>query len=190
MLRSGQAVPDALEQAEVIDRDGKTRRLGTLWEDGPAVLVFLRHFACIACTEHVAVLMPQLSTLEEGGVSVVFIGNGAPNFIEGFLERNDLDRGTEVLTDPSLSVFEMLGLERSRLSTYGPRAAVNAGRAMMRGFRQRSIEGDVLQQGGVLVVGRGGRVEYVHRDRVLGDHAPLAEVMAAAHAVADSRDRA
>lgn len=26
------------------DVDGKTVRLGTLWADGPAVLVFLRHY--------------------------------------------------------------------------------------------------------------------------------------------------
>jgi peroxiredoxin len=190
MVRSGEVVSEALEHAEIVARDGTKCRLGSLWQDGPVVLVFLRHFACIACTEHVAVLSPRLSELEDAGVKVVFIGNGAPNFIEGFIERNGLDRGTVVLTDPSLSVFRAVGLERSRLSTYGPRAAVNAGRAMLRGLRQKSIEGDVLQQGGVLVVGRGGRVEYVHRDRVLGDHAPLPEIMAAAQAVADSRDRA
>lgn len=147
------------------------------------MLVFLRHFACIACTEHVAALSPRLQELDRMGVRVVFVGNGAPNFIEGFIERNGLDPAFEVVTDPSLAVFRLADMERSRQSTYGPRAIFNAGRAMLRGFRQTAIEGDVLQQGGVIVVGRGGKVAYVHRDRTLGDHAPTADIIDAASVV-------
>lgn len=45
--------PDALEDLNLVhtlapvrasDLDGRPVRLGTLWEDRPAVLVFLRHF--------------------------------------------------------------------------------------------------------------------------------------------------
>jgi peroxiredoxin len=185
MVRAGQAVPQALADAEVLDRQGAPLRLGTLWEGAPALLVFLRHFACIACTEHVAALTPHLPELEQMGIDVVFIGNGAPNFIDGFVERNGLKQDSTVYTDPSLGVFRMVGLEHSRRSTFGPRALYNAGRAALRGFRQSAIEGDPLQQGGVVVVARGGRVAYVHRDRTLGDHAPMPEVMNAARSVVD-----
>ena len=30
-------------------------RLGSLWESRPAVIVFLRHYGCIFCREHIAV---------------------------------------------------------------------------------------------------------------------------------------
>ena len=34
----------AIENIRVQDAAGESLRLGTLWEDGPAVLVWLRHY--------------------------------------------------------------------------------------------------------------------------------------------------
>lgn len=34
----------AIENIELLDVDGEAVRLGSLWEDGPAVLVWLRHY--------------------------------------------------------------------------------------------------------------------------------------------------
>jgi hypothetical protein len=34
----------AVENIELLDVDGEPVRLGSLWEDGPAVLVWLRHY--------------------------------------------------------------------------------------------------------------------------------------------------
>ena len=34
----------ALTPIELVDSDGRTVRLGALWQSGPAVLVFLRHY--------------------------------------------------------------------------------------------------------------------------------------------------
>jgi peroxiredoxin len=185
-IRPGKPVPEALARVEVLGRDGAKRSLGELWREGPVVLVYLRHFACIACTEHVAELAPHVPALEALGVKVVLIGNGAPHFIDGFIARNGIGPQVEVVTDPSLEVFRLAGMERSRASTYGPRAAYNAGRAMLRGCRQTAIEGDVLQQGGVVVIDPSGEVAYVHRDRALGDHPPTAEILEAARAVASA----
>ena len=34
----------SLENMRLLDVDGESVRLGTLWEDGPAVLIWLRHY--------------------------------------------------------------------------------------------------------------------------------------------------
>jgi hypothetical protein len=34
----------AIENIELLDTEGEPVRLGSLWEDGPAVLVWLRHY--------------------------------------------------------------------------------------------------------------------------------------------------
>ena len=34
----------AIADAELLDVDGNAVRLGSLWEDGPVVLVWLRHY--------------------------------------------------------------------------------------------------------------------------------------------------
>jgi peroxiredoxin len=177
----GQPVPAKLGEARVVDRHGESSTLGERWADGPAVVVFLRHFACVACSEHVAQLAPRLHELTRLGLRVAYVGNGAENFLQGFIERNEIDTdAVEVVTDPSLRAHRALDLERSTVSTYGPAALLHIGRALLRGFRQTRIEGDNLQQGGVLVVDGDGDVAYLHRDRHTGDHAPTGDVIDAA----------
>jgi peroxiredoxin len=184
-VRIGEPVPSALADAAVLDASGEVSRLGDCWAEGPTALVFLRHFACIACTEHVTVLAPRLHELTRLGLRVVYVGNGAPHFIEGFIERNAIDpEAVTVLTDPSLAAQRALALQRSLRTTFGPRALWNVGRALVSGFRASTVEGDEYQQGGVLVVDRAGRVAYLHRDRATGDHASTSDVIAAAMRVA------
>jgi hypothetical protein len=46
MARTKRAPGDAaaIEDIRLLDVEGKPVRLGSLWEDGPAVLVWLRHY--------------------------------------------------------------------------------------------------------------------------------------------------
>jgi hypothetical protein len=123
-------------------------------------------------------------------VEVVYVGNGAPNFIDGFMQRNAIDPAkVRVVTDPSLQAHGAAGLRRSFGATFGPRGAYGLARAFVHGFRQSAVEGDSYQQGGVVVVDAEGRVAYAHADRASGDHAPLHEVVDAAMRVA-TRDAA
>lgn len=178
-------MPPELADAPVLDASGETSRLGDAWAQGPAVLIFLRHFACIACTEHVTILAPRLHELTRLGLHVVYVGNGEPRYIEAFVERNGIDpEVVSVITDPSLAAHRVLELPRSFGTTFGPRGLWNIGRELMSGFWSRELEGDEYQQGGVLVVDRDGRVAYLHRDRATGDHASTSDVIAAAMRVA------
>jgi peroxiredoxin len=184
-VRIGDPVPPQLADAPVLDAKGEASRLGDCWAAGPAALVFLRHFACLACTEHVTVLAPRLHELTRLGLRVVYVGNGEPRYIEAFVERNAIDpEVVEVITDPSLAAHRALELRRSFGTTYGLHALWNVGRALVSGFRPSTIEGDAYQQGGVLVVDRDGRVAYLHRDQATGDHASTTDVIAAAMRVA------
>ena len=105
-------------------------------------------------------------------------------FIEGFIEREKLaGEPVTILTDPSLKAFELAHLERSVLATVGPSAVRAAWRARKAGYRQVAIEGDKLQQGGMLLVDKSGALAFYHRNDNLGDHADPAEVVAAARAL-------
>jgi hypothetical protein len=88
------------------------------------------------------------------------------------------------VTDPSLKVFEAAELERSILATVGPSAIKAAWRARKAGFRQKGIEGDHTQQGGILLLDRDGAPAFYHRNDNLGDHADPEKVVAAARALA------
>jgi hypothetical protein len=65
------------------------------------------------------------------------------------------------------------------LATFSPKGMAHAARAWKKGFRQTARRGDALQQGGLLVVDRGGRILYAHRDSEAGDLASNEEVLAA-----------
>jgi peroxiredoxin len=182
---TSERVPRGVAEAQVIDAAGQRSRLGDRWSERPVLLVFLRHFACMACTEHIALLSPWLDEIAALGIDVVLVGNGAPNFIEGFVERNQLGgKPAEIVTDPTLRAFDAASLERSYRSNLSPAALKNFARALLHGFRQTHVEGNPQQQGGVMLVEPDGSLAYVHRDRVAGDHAPTAKVVAAARALA------
>jgi peroxiredoxin len=173
--------PPSLADAVVLDRAGEGRALGSFWEKQPCVVVMLRHFGCIGCDVTVTELAPRLAELHAAGARTVLVGNGAPAAIDGFVERHALaDKPVDVVTDPTLGAFRAAGFVRSAWATFGPRAIVDYVRAMGAGFVPRKTAGDVLQQGGALVVDAGGRVVFRRASKSLGDHADGSDLVDAA----------
>src|SRR5271154_2643824 len=48
-----QSLSSRLSLIVLPDANGKETRLGSFWASQPAVVVFLRHYGCIFCREHV-----------------------------------------------------------------------------------------------------------------------------------------
>jgi hypothetical protein len=123
---------------------------------------------------------PLAEDLAARGVAVVFVGNGALRWARAFDEEFALTAaGAMVVTDPTRASYRAAGLARSMWRTLGPRALASSLRMRVRGFRQVGLHGDPWQQGGTLVVARGGHVVYRHANAHTGDHAPVADVRAA-----------
>jgi hypothetical protein len=132
----------------------------------------------MGCGEHVLLLAPRLREIDQLGVRTVFIGNGAANYIEGFEDRNLL-RGApvEIVTDPTLNSFRAASLHRNVLGAAGPTAIKNQLRAFVRGVPPRLVEGDLWQQGGVLIIDRQSQLAFHHADPSTGAHAEIGDVM-------------
>jgi AhpC/TSA antioxidant enzyme len=163
----------ALADAIVRDEAGCEHRLGDAWAARDALVIFVRHFACAGCAEHVAALRPRLAELERLDVAVLVVGSGTPDQLAGFVDRE----GITAFTDPSLAAYRAAELVRSRWSTYGPRALVQLARAIVRGFRNGRPQGDPIQQGGTLYIARGGELCFHDRAKATGDHASLGDVV-------------
>jgi peroxiredoxin len=145
------------------------------------VLILVRQFGCVGCAVQVTELVPRLDELARAGVRVVLIGNGTPDQLAGFVERNRLaGRAVDLVTDPTLAVYRALGLLRSRWATLGPRALYEMVRAMGAGHPHLHVEGDAMQQGGAVVVDPRGIVSFAKRNRSIGDHAPASDLVEAA----------
>ncbi len=179
--------PRELADARVLDRASHAHRLGDCWKEGACLISFLRHFGCLGCSDHVDDLSPRQLELSALGVRSVFVGNGEPRYIEGFVERHALgDKRVEIFTDPTLDVFRAAGLLRSAWATFGPRGLADHLRLLSRGRGLGAIEGDVLQQGGSLVVDRAGVVAFYHRSESMGEHARAADLVDVAMRLAAS----
>ncbi len=192
-LQVGKLVPPALAEAVVLRpglgesdaAEAGTVVLGTLWADRACALVFLRHFGCPACAENVEGLLPRLAEMRALGVGVALVGSGEAAHVGPFAALTGLEgRPAEVLTDPTLAAYRAAGLVRSAWSTFRPVSLYRVARAMALGHPHDRPLGDPLQQGGTLLVDRGGRLAFYHRNESVGDHSPPVELVDAALAVA------
>lgn len=116
----------------------------------------------------------------QAGIDLVVIGNGAPNFIQGFRETTGYDG--PLYTDPSLAVFQAAELKRGVTTVLNPKAILPTIKAFARGARQGLTRGDAWQQGGVLVVSTDGTILWHHASERPGDNATADQILAAASA--------
>jgi len=112
------------------------------------------------------------------GATLLFVGNGSPAQAADFASQHAGPH--PVFSDRARATYQAAGLRRSWFATLHWRLLRNAWRAFRNGFRQSSVQGDALQQGGVLVFGGGGQLRYQQVDRAGGDELDLAALMAAA----------
>lgn len=110
-------------------------------------------------------------------MELIVIGNGAPNFIEGFRERSGFTG--PIYTDPELRSYEALELRRDLRATLSLRVVKRAVSAYRKGNRQVSTQGDALQQGGVFVINTEGELLYTYRSEFAGDHPDVADILRA-----------
>lgn len=180
-MHIGDPVPKALTLSLVRDREGHERTLSSFWAHGPALLIFIRRFGCLCLSAQITELKPRLPELHRLGLRTVFIGNGQPHFIDGFVERFAMyDHHIDIVTDPTLASFRAVEMLRSWWATYGPKAIWDQIRATGAGHINRWGEGDTLQQGGIVLVDSDGCIAWYHRNASKGGHPASVEVVDAA----------
>ena len=167
----------ALSKAIVLDSKKRKIKLGLLWQKRPVIFIFLRHFACITCRAHAKDVWDNRAKYESSGAHLIFIGNGAPEFIGIFKAELDLNEAL-ILTDPSLESFRAAGFKYGLMALAQLKTIMNAVELAKQGHTQTSItpQGNVWQLGGVLAVNTKGRVVYQYISESYGDLPPASDV--------------
>jgi peroxiredoxin len=173
-------MPHALDHIVVYDPEGHPVRLGQLWADRVAVLVFIRHFGCVFCGQQIAEISSMLDGVNALDADLVVIGQGSVEEACAFRDKSKLKM--PLLTDPARQSYRALGMRRGLASILTPATLVHAFKAWRSGFRQSRIAGDPLQQGGVVVIAPGGVEHFRYVSKVAGDHPPAEQVLAALRA--------
>lgn len=108
------------------------------------------------------------------------IGNGEPSHIPGF--RKATGFSGKVYTDPDKKVYDALGFRRGMGSMVGLKSVKSLMGSVLSGHFSTGVQGDALQQGGVLIAGPGKTDGLVVRSREAGDYPGVEELLLAAGA--------
>jgi hypothetical protein len=128
------------------------------------------------CREQAAQLRGIRGDAEKLG-NLTIIGNGSPAHARDF--RKTHGKGLRSMVDPHKQTYKVLGMRHGFRYTINAASVMRGAQTTARGFFQAETQGDAFQQGGTLVLARGGRPVFFYRSRFAGDHPSLEEVMAA-----------
>ena len=84
--------------------------LSSAWADGPALLLFWRHFGCSCGRDRAARLIAELPAYRAAGASVTLIGQGEPERTLVYAAANAIPDEVRLLCDPEERAYEAYGL--------------------------------------------------------------------------------
>jgi peroxiredoxin len=183
---------DASGLADLIAEDwlGRDVRLGDLWADGPALLLFVRHWGCTFCRDQAVRLDRDRDAFTAAGVRPVVIGQGTPEAAARF--RADHDIGVELLVDPGRGAFRAAGTKVGTMGELmGPRQMARAlARSLRSGVHQGRTVGHPAQLGGSLLVLADGSLPWCHLSDDASDYPGPREALAAVESALPAASRA
>lgn len=148
---------------------GETVSLASLYESRRLVLVFLRHFGCIFCQEHVAALKALADT------NLVFVTLGNQEQAEEF--RLKTQSPHRFIADPERKLHALFDLPRGGLAQMiAPHVMIRGLAGIMKGYVNRRGPGDPMQLPGVFIIETDGSVIWEYRGRDASDNPPPEEI--------------
>jgi hypothetical protein len=173
------------------DSTGAPIRLGDLWADRPALLLFWRHWGCGCGVGRAELLREQYGALAEEGAEIVVIGQGEPERAAWYATSFDLP--CRVVCDVDGSAYEAYGLlEMSPWLLLGePKPDMASFEAMIPEDRAkgRPVADNPFLLPGEFVVDRHGRLVLSYRYQYC-DNYPDLETLTGAIAEAMANGRA
>ena len=174
----GKTVPVSLRECVVRGNDDTEHSLDSLIAGKASLLLFVRHFGCIGCSENVGLLSARFKELSNLETQVILVGCGPTTFIDAFRERHHLLHSpAQVYSDPTLNSHRAAGLLYGLWGGFQPRALWEMGRAFVNGHVSQGAQGDIRQHAGAILIDAEGTVHFYHRNNTLGDHANAQQIV-------------
>jgi hypothetical protein len=161
----------ALNRLVILNEHNEKVLISSFWKTNSVIIVFLRHFGCIACRAHVDQVWKKKSEIEKSGTKIIFIGNGSPELIKIFKEDMKIF-DAPIFTDPTLEIFDACGFNRGLEYLLTPKSALSMAKLYMGGYsqgQQKKENGFHTQMGGILAFKPPGQVTYQFKSEYLGD---------------------
>lgn len=180
-VQAGDPAPDLV----LPDTAGAPRQLSEFWADGPAHVLFLRHFGCSCLAERWDTLKDDLAVLEAAGAHVVAVCQADPQRALAVAKRRGYP--FPLLCDPRRTAYAAFGLLEGSPSQVvhdfpwkpgDPAGAQTMGLDARRGT-ERAFVDNPWQLPGEFVVGRDGRIVHAHRAQFCEDFPPRTVLLGA-----------
>ena len=175
ILKVGDPAPDS----SLLNTAGDSVHLSDYWQKQPIVLVFVRHFGCTFCRQHIANLRKDYQQFQDAGAQVICVGMGISKVGRGFEILMDLKFPVLVTGETNAPYLEY-GLGKGSLGQiFGIRSFVKALKATFQGHVGTSVQGDPYQMPGVFIIDTTGVLKYAHYYEDIGDTPENSELIAA-----------
>uniref|UniRef100_A0A2K5ICT4 Peroxiredoxin like 2C n=1 Tax=Colobus angolensis palliatus TaxID=336983 RepID=A0A2K5ICT4_COLAP len=124
------------------------------------------------------------SFLQEANVTLIAIGQSSYHHIEPFCKPTGYSH--EIYVDPEREMYKRLGMKRDEeiaTSRQSPHVKSNLLSGSLQSLwravtgPQFDLQGDPAQQGGILILGPGNNIHFIHCDRNRLDHKPINSVL-------------
>ncbi|KIJ66638.1 hypothetical protein HYDPIDRAFT_109750 [Hydnomerulius pinastri MD-312] len=177
-------------QTLVLDSQGQSTEFGSIFNDKPTIVVFIRHFFCGSCQDYVMhVSSVRQEALAAAGKQVVIIGCGSYEPIAHYKETTLCP--FPIYADPTRKLYHTLGMtietlartpaNEERKSYLRKGDVANALSSMWRGpLKNPSLigkQGNISQLGGEFVFEPGPKCVFASRMQHTQDHVEVAELM-------------
>eukprot|EP01065_Artemidia_motanka_P047892 TRINITY_DN7596_c0_g1_i1.p1 TRINITY_DN7596_c0_g1~~TRINITY_DN7596_c0_g1_i1.p1 ORF type:complete len:863 (+),score=60.54 TRINITY_DN7596_c0_g1_i1:120-2708(+) len=177
---------DQSDTAQLLDEDGETHTLHELYADRRVLLCFTRHLGCRFCKQQAAEINKVAPDLVKHGVTPILVALGRPHHLSAWKAETGWMHELYVDADPwDPPTYHLLGLLRAGKSSEflsDPRVRQQADMASSAGFSDGGYpspthgpggspwSGDVLQYGGLFVLGPGNTCLYAFHSEYPGQH--------------------
>ena len=160
----------ALSRIKLTNENGDQIYFNQLWKSGSIVIIFLRHFGCIACRGHLDKIWSQRESLKKRNINIVFIGNGSVEAMKQFKKELGYEN-VPIFTDPSLESFDACGMNNGIQYLFSLKTIKNGYKLFKEGYTQGNIKdsGYHKQMGGVVAFRSPGKLIYRFVAESLGD---------------------
>lgn len=185
-VQAGDPAPDL----EMPDASGDSVRLSDLWTDGPALVLFWRHFGCSCGMDRAARLREEYDDYLAAGATVTLVGMGEPERAAAYAEGQRLK--CRILCDPGREAYSAYGLlegDTPHVLFDAPDAFLRreapVGRELQDSRRgsDRALVDNPWQLPGEFVIDAGGVIRLVYRYQYCEDY-PDPRVLTAAIRIA------
>jgi len=167
---------DLAPDVKLLDADGESIQLSSLWKKGVLVLAFTRHFGCPQCKEMVDQLIDSHQALTDKGLQLAIVSHASAESAKAFCEQRA--PSATCLADPDRSAYHAYGLYQGTFwqTLLSPRIwQSNRRLAREKGYKpELPLPGqDAYQMSGTFIIGMDGRIRLPYYYEDIADHPPV-----------------